>query len=123
MLYSMVYDEEARRNVVSEAPTYQVKGLDRFVKSLPEGKANHENDNTKQYIFDNDTVRDDCQDNITQRALVFSINTFNYKKMSLQGTYDDFYELNSHTGKTYIISYNKDKLFGFCGWVNRLTTM
>ena len=90
MLYSMVYDEEARRNVVSEAPTYQVKGLDRFVKSLPEGKANHENDNTKQYIFDNDTVRDDCQDNITQRALVFSINTFNYKKMSLQGTYDDF---------------------------------
>ena len=123
MLFSMVYDEEVGRNVVSEAPAYQVMGLDKFVKSLPAGQINHENDNTKQYIFDNDTVRDDCQDNITQRALVFSINTFNYKKLSLQGTYDDFYELNSHTGKTYILSCNKDKLSAFCGWVNRLTTM
>jgi hypothetical protein len=123
----MVYDEEAGRNVVSEAPAYQVKGLDEFIKSLPTGQINHENDNTKQYIFENDTVRDDCQDNITQGALVFSINTFsintfNYKKLSLQGTYDDFYELNSHTGKTYMLSYNENKLSGFCGWVNRLTT-
>jgi hypothetical protein len=121
MLYSMVYDEEARRNVVSEAPVYQVMGLNKFIKSLPP-TVNHEDDNTKQYIFDNDTVRDDCQDNITQGTLVFSINTFNYKKLSLQGKYDDFYELNSHTGKTYILSYNENKLSGFCGWVNRLTT-
>jgi hypothetical protein len=122
MLYSMVYDEEARRNVVSEAHVYQVLGLDKFIKSLPP-TVNHEDDNTKQYIFDNDTVRDDCQDNITQGAIIFSINTFNYKKLSLQGKYDDFYELNSHTGKTYMLSYNENKLSGFCGWVNRLTTM
>jgi hypothetical protein len=118
----MVYDEELRRNVVSEAPTYQVKGLNKFIRSLPPN-ASHADDNTIQYIYDNGEVNEDQSiETITQRAVIFSINTFNYTKMGLQGTYDDFYQLNNHNGKTFYLSFNKDMLYGFCGWVNRIST-
>ena len=133
MLYSMFYDEEARRNVVSEAPAYQVLGLDKFIKSLPP-TVNHKMNNSLGYIFDSDNIEiynGACAGvGCSSTSIIFSINTFNnYKKMSLQGMYDDFYELNCNR-KTYILSYNKDKLFGYCGsvnrwfcrWVNRLTT-
>ena len=122
MLYSMVYDEELRSNVVTEAPTYQVKGLNKFIRSLPPN-ARHTDDNTIQYIYDNGEVDEDqSMETITPRAIIFSINTFNYTKMGLQGTYDDFYQLNNHNGKTFYLSYNKDMLYGFCGWVNRIFT-
>jgi hypothetical protein len=118
----MVYDEELRSNFVTEAATYQVKGLDKYLKSLPH-TVNHEDDNTKQYIYDNEDVElDQAIENITPNAIIFSINTFNYKKMGLQGIYDDFYELNNHNGKRYFLSHNRDKLYGFCGWVNRVFT-
>lgn len=120
MLFSMIYDNEAGRNVVSEALAYQVKGLETYIKSLP-FTVNHELDNTINYIYD-DNVDIDASNSITHNRTVFSINTFNYKKMGLQGIYDDFYEL-SYNNKTYILSYNKDVLCGFCGWINRLTTM
>ena len=121
MLYSMVYDEEAGRNVVSEAPLYQVMGLNKFIKSMP-SIVNHENDNTMKYIFDNEQLSNYDFTCTAHTAIVFTIKLFNYKKMGLQGTYDDFYELTCNK-KTFTISYNKDKLSGFCGWVNRLTTM
>ena len=122
MLFSMVYDEAARSNVVSEAPEYQVRGLNKFIKSLP-SPANHEI--VKQYIYDNNQMElDDESSKLvpSSNAIIFSINIFNYKKSGLQGTYDDFYQLNNHNGKTYFLSYNKDKLYGFCGWVNRIST-
>ena len=122
MLYSMVYDEELRSNVVTEAPTYQVKGLNKFIRSLPPN-ASHTDDNTIQYIYDNGEVNEDqSMETITPRAIIFSITTFNYTKMGLQGIYDDFYQLNNHDGKRYYISHNRDKLYGFCGWVNRIFT-
>jgi hypothetical protein len=119
----MVYDEAARSNVVMEAPAYQVKGLEKFLKSLPH-EADHEIDHTKQYIYDNDEIEldNDVAAGVGPEAIIFSINTFNYKKMGLQGTYDDFYQLNNHNGKTFYLSYNKDVLYGFCGWVNRIST-
>jgi hypothetical protein len=52
--------------------------------------------------------------------VMFSINKYNYVAAGLSGTYDDFYEY-THDGKTSIISFNKEKLCGFCGWINRLT--
>jgi len=120
MLFAMSYDEQTRRNVVSEAEPYQIRGLETFIKSLPH-TATHEHDNTKQYIYDGDNISMDDYTPSCSSAVIFSINTFNYKRLSLNGVYDDFYELNNHNGKTYIISKNEDKLKGFCGWINRLT--
>jgi len=119
MLFSMVYNEEAGRNIVSEAPLYQVMGLDKFIKAMP---SIVDNDYSHNYIFDNEQLATYDFEGTAHTAIVFTIKLFNYKKMGLQGTYDDFYELTCNK-KTFTLSYNKDKLFGFCGWVNRLTTM
>jgi hypothetical protein len=52
--------------------------------------------------------------------VTFSINKYNYVAAGLSGTYDDFYEYADGQDK-FIISFNKEKLCGFCGWINRIT--
>jgi hypothetical protein len=61
------------------------------------------------------------------------INNFDYVKAGLNGEYNDFYEcsitlsLNIKTDlirerkEINYISFNKDKLRNFCGYINRLT--
>ena len=61
--------------------------------------------------------------NYTSKCAVpvtFTINKYNYTAAGLSGTYDDFYEYTKNDIK-FIISFNKEKLCGFCGWINRLT--
>jgi hypothetical protein len=49
-----------------------------------------------------------------------SLNNYDSVSAGLSGKYEDFYEYRS--GNTSIIvSPNKEKLKGFCGWINRLT--
>ena len=55
-----------------------------------------------------------------KHLITFSINKYNYVAAGLSGTYDDFYEY-TEGDKTFIISFNKEKLCGFCSWINRLT--
>ena len=59
-------------------------------------------------------------------SINFSINNYDSKKAGLQGEYNDFYEYTNHKNNTKnntnnIISMNKEKIKGFCGWINRLT--
>ena len=55
-------------------------------------------------------------------TIFFSINNYDAKAAGLSGTYDDFYEYkNVNETSSNIISPNKEKLKGFCGWINRLT--
>lgn len=55
-------------------------------------------------------------------SINFSINNYDSKKAGLQGEYNDFYEYNDNmNNKSLIISMNKEKIKGFCGWINRLT--
>jgi len=59
-------------------------------------------------------------------SINFSINNYDSKKAGLQGEYNDFYEYtdnknNTKNNKNLIISMNKEKIKGFCGWINRLT--
>jgi hypothetical protein len=56
------------------------------------------------------------------KSINFSINNYDSKKAGLQGEYNDFYEYNDNmNNKNLIISMNKEKIKGFCGWINRLT--
>lgn len=57
-----------------------------------------------------------------KEPVTFSINKYNYVAAGLSGTYDDFYEYTEGKKNKFIISFNKEKLSGFCGWINRLTT-
>ena len=50
----------------------------------------------------------------------FALNKYNYVTAGLSGTYDDFYEYTEGEQK-FIISFNKEKLCAFCGWINQLT--
>ena len=54
---------------------------------------------------------------------VFSMNKYDYQSTGLLGNYDDFYEYSDASNKTYIVSPNKEKLKGFCGYINRLTCL
>jgi len=59
-------------------------------------------------------------------SINFSINNYDSKKAGLQGEYNDFYEYTNNkndakNNKINIISMNKEKIKGFCGWINRLT--
>ena len=78
-------------------------------------------DKTNQYISEErkDMVKYTIlkEDNT---VLEFSIYKFDYKSAGLSGTYDDFYEYRIENN-THIVSPNKEKLKGFCGWINRLT--
>ena len=108
--FSMYYDEVKERRVVCETVKYQADKVFKFIESLPP-QVNYASDNSKQYIADHDP------------SIVFTVNTFNYTKMGLQGEYKDFYELILEAdGKNITISANEEKLRGFCGWINRLTT-
>lgn len=53
-------------------------------------------------------------------TIFFSINNYDAKAAGLSGTYEDFYEYKNGDNIN-IISPNKEKLKGFCGWINRLT--
>lgn len=53
-------------------------------------------------------------------TIFFSINNYDAKAAGLSGTYEDFYEYKNGD-IINIISPNKEKLKGFCGWINRLT--
>jgi hypothetical protein len=102
----MYYDNEKERHVVHEAHDYQKKTIAEFIATLPV-PADHSIDNTKIYMHNDE---------------MFTINTFNYIKMGLQGEYKDFYELITSDRKSHFLSANRDKLRGFCGWINRITT-
>lgn len=110
LMYSMYYDTNNERQIVSKTEIYQQENLIKFIETLPPS-VNYASDNSKQYIAQHDP------------SIVFTINTFNYIKLCLQGEYKDFYELKIQPdGINYIISANEEKLRGFCGWINRLTT-
>lgn len=110
LMHSMYYDKDKQRQVVSKTEVYQQEKITKFIETLPTS-VNYASDNSKQYIAEQDP------------SIVFTVNTFNYIKMGLQGEYKDFYELKIQPdGITYIVSANEEKLRGFCGWINRLTT-
>ena len=126
MLFSMFYDKTKGQYTIAKAETYQINALDKFIKSLP-NPVDHTADNTKHYIADNDTGITASSSMPTHAqnhndAIVFNLNTFNYKELHLQGEYNDFYELITHDGTKYMLSTNEVKLKGFCGWINRITT-
>jgi len=106
----MYYDNDKKRQVISKTESYQEEKLIKFIETLP-ANVNYDRDNSKQYMAEHDP------------SLVFTIDTFNFINLKLQGEYKDFYELKIQPyGTNYIISANEEKLRGFCGWINRLTT-
>ena len=62
----------------------------------------------------------------TDEILETPLRPFDYVTLKLNGVYDDFYELGEAgtTGFTMyrVLSKNHEKLKGFCGWINRITT-
>ena len=120
-MFSMYYDEAKKRQVIIKTEEYQVEKVNEFIWSLP-ALVNYAGDNSKQYtVMQND-------DNVT--PIIFTINTFNYINLGLKSEYKDFFELTmqgqvelgEEKGTMFIISPNEEKLRGFCGWINRLTT-
>jgi hypothetical protein len=102
-------------NELRPATEDQVQWVNIYIKKINElGWIDYKADNTITYMS-----------NFTQ----ISINTFNSHELNLLGEYSDFYNLTemdlstTTTEKTtYLISANSEKLRGFCGWINRLTT-
>ena len=100
-LYMMVVNYDTRNKVVP-AELYITEALNIYIS-------------TGQYELV--TYTSNCKEPVK-----FSIKKYNYIAAGLSGTYDDFYEYSDEERKAFIISFNKEKLCGFCGWINRLTT-
>jgi hypothetical protein len=106
----MYYDDIKERQVIIKTEDYQTEKVNEFVETLP-AIVNYTRDNSKQYV----AIKENGS------TVNFTINTFNYIKLGLQGEYKDFFELTID-GTMYIVSPNEKVLRGFCGWINRLTT-
>ena len=94
LVFEMKYNQELGRQIINVANIYHTRKLLEYI-SLP-----------------------------TQQQIDYTIKPFDYTSMKLQGIYDDFYVLINNTSaeETSILSVNEDKLRGFCGWINRITT-
>jgi len=98
-LYMMIFSHDTH-NKVMPAELFITDALNAYINTGQEGLVNYKNNDTD--------------------PVTFSINKYNYVAAGLSGTYDDFYEYTEGEEK-FIISFNKEKLCGFCGWINRLT--
>ena len=111
-VYMMFLNLENDYQEVKEADAILTEKLNEYIQSGKKGLV--------QYI---ENIEDD------KFSINFSINNYDSKKAGLQGEYNDFYEYtentnnmnNTNNNKISIISMNKEKIKGFCGWINRLT--
>lgn len=104
-VYIMFLNLDNDYQEVKEADAKITEKLNEYIETGKKGLV--------QYI---ENVEDDVN------SINFSINNYDSKKAGLQGEYNDFYEYNDNmNNKSLIISMNKEKIKGFCGWINRLT--
>ena len=108
-VYIMFLNLENDYQEVKEADAILTEKLNEYIENGKKGLV--------QYI---ENIEDD------KFSINFSINNYDSKKAGLQGEYNDFYEYtdnknNTKNTKNLIISMNKEKIKGFCGWINRLT--
>jgi hypothetical protein len=108
-VYIMFLNTENDYQQVKEADAKITEKLNEYIESGKKGLV--------QYI---ENIEHD------KFSINFSINNYDSKKAGLQGEYNDFYEYTDNkndakNNKTNIISMNKEKIKGFCGWINRLT--
>ena len=108
-VYIMFLNTENDYQQVKEADAKITEKLNEYIENGKKGLV--------QYI---ENIEDD------KFSINFSINNYDSKKAGLQGEYNDFYEYtdnknNTKNTKNLIISMNKEKIKGFCGWINRLT--
>jgi hypothetical protein len=108
-VYIMCLDSNNDYQQVKEADAKISEKLNEYIETGKKGLV--------QYI---ENIEDD------KFSINFSINNYDSKKAGLQGEYNDFYEYtdnmnNTKNNKNLIISMNKEKIKGFCGWINRLT--
>ena len=108
-VYIMFLNTDNDYQEVKEADAILTEKLNEYIETGKKGLV--------QYI---ENIEDD------KFSINFSINNYDSKKAGLQGEYNDFYEYTNHKNNTKnninnIISMNKEKIKGFCGWINRLT--
>ena len=119
-VYIMFLNLDNDYQEVKEADAKITEKLNEYIETGKKGLV--------QYI---ENVEDDVN------SINFSINNYDSKKAGLQGEYNDFYEYidnmnntnmnntnmnnTNMNNKNLIISMNKEKIKGFCGWINRLT--
>jgi hypothetical protein len=108
-VYIMFLNTDNDYQEVKEADAKITEKLNEYIESGKKGLV--------QYI---ENIEDD------KFSINFSINNYDSKKAGLQGEYNDFYEYTDNkndakNNKINIISMNKEKIKGFCGWINRLT--
>ena len=109
-VYIMFLNLDNDYQEVKEADAKITEKLNEYIETGKKGLV--------QYI---ENVEDDVN------SINFSINNYDSKKAGLQGEYNDFYEYIDNMNntnmnyKSLIISMNKEKIKGFCGWINRLT--
>ena len=106
-VYIMFLNTDNDYQEVKEADAKITEKLNEYIETGKKGLV--------EYIEDHDN------------SINFSINNYDSKKAGLQGEYNDFYEYidnmnnTNMNNKSLIISMNKEKIKGFCGWINRLT--
>lgn len=104
-VYIMFLNLDNDYQEVKEADAKITEKLNEYIETGKKGLV--------QYI---ENIEDDVN------SINFSINNYDSKKAGLQGEYNDFYEYTDNiNNKNLIISMNKEKIKGFCGWINRLT--
>ena len=112
-VYIMFLNTDNDYQEVKEADAKITEKLNEYIETGKKGIV--------QYIENNDNINDNVN------SINFSINNYDSKKAGLQGEYNDFYEYidnmnnTNMNNKSLIISMNKEKIKGFCGWINRLT--
>jgi hypothetical protein len=102
IVYVMLFNRQLGRNEVVFARDYQREAFNDYVNNNRSGKVDY-------------TAKNDA-------TIKFSIDNFDYKNMGLQSNYDDFYHFIREDNIKYIMSTNEEKLRGFCGYINRITT-
>ena len=100
MALYMMKENEMQYNEVVEADKYIGNILDEYIASGKKGFA------TYTVVQDGNNIN-------------FSLKE--YDAVGLKGNYDDFYEYRDADDKLTLVSYNKEKLRGFCAYINRLT--
>jgi len=115
-VYIMFLNLDNDYQEVKEADAKITEKLNEYIETGKKGLV--------EYIENIENIENTDNDNFN--SINFSINNYDSKKAGLQGEYNDFYEYidnmnNTNYNKSLIISMNKEKIKGFCGWINRLT--
>lgn len=100
MALYMMKENEMQYNEVVEADKYISDILDEYIASGKKGFATY---------------------TVVQNGNNINFSLKEYDAFGLHGNYDDFYEYRDADDKLTLVSYNKEKLRGFCAYINRLT--